>query len=143
MKAITKEERKKIVEAIGKAEKATSGEIRVHIDRNCKGDVLTQSAWWFHKLKMDQTQARNGVLVYVATESKKFAIIGDAGIDAKVPENFWEETKQKMTEYFKQGNLADGIIYGVLEAGRLLASYFPCQSDDVNELSNEISFGGQ
>ncbi len=136
----TAEEKNAIIEAIKNAELNTSGEIRVHIDRTCTEDVLDRAAWWFKKLKMEKTQLRNGVLIYIAFESKKFAIIGDAGINSAVPANFWESTKEKMQEQFRQEQFVKGIVAGVIEVGERLKVSFPYQSDDVNELSDEISF---
>ena len=135
------EEKQRIVDAIRAAEKNTSGEIRVHIDKTCNEDVLDRAAWWFKQLKMEKTKQRNGVLIYIATESKKFAIIGDAGINATVPADFWESTKNGMLNHFKQNRFADGIVYAVLEAGMRLKDAFPYQADDVNELDDDISFG--
>lgn len=140
-KYFTQAQQDQIVSAIQSAELNTSGEIRVHIDTICKDDALDQAAWLFAKLKMHKTKLRNGVLIYVAIESKKLAIIGDAGINAVVPDNFWVDTKQKMVEAFKHGQYADGIAQATEEVGLLLKKYFPYASDDKNELSDEISFG--
>ncbi len=84
---------------------------------------------------------RNGVLFYLAIEDRKFAILGDAGINARVPSDFWDATKELMVEKFKLGLMAEGLIAGILMAGEQLKSHFPYQQDDVNELSDEISFG--
>ena len=92
-------------------------------------------------LKMYKTQARNGVLIYVAVESRKFAIIGDAGINNAVPENFWNSIKEKMAHAFSQGDYVQGISEAIREAGLSLKKYFPYQSDDINEQPDEISFG--
>lgn len=138
---LTKEEKLKIIQAIEKAELNTSGEIRVHFESSCKSDVLDQAAFIFKKLNMNKTELRNGVLFYVAIKNRKFAILGDAGINSKVPENFWDTTKDAVLSDFKQGNFADGLIAGINLAGQQLKKHFPYQSDDVNELSNEISFG--
>lgn len=137
----SKEQQKQIVEAIQQAETNTSGEIRVHIESKCNEDVLDHAAWLFNYLKMDTTAQRNGVLIYLAVESKKFAIIGDKGINAVVPTDFWDTTKEKMKSHFSQGQLTEGIVSAVLAAGEHLKAFFPYQSDDVNELSDEISFG--
>lgn len=142
-KYFSKEEQNRIVSAIVEAEKNTSGEIRVHIDLKCKEDVLDHAAWLFHTLKMDKTSLRNGVLIYLAIESHKFAIIGDQGINQTVPENFWEETKEGMFELFKKGNYTDGIVLGIRESGEKLKAFFPYHKEDANELSDEISFGGE
>lgn len=140
-KYFTKEQQKRIVDSIIEAELDTSGEIRVHIERFCKEDVLDHAAWLFSQLEMDKTEQRNGVLIYLAVESHKFAIIGDKGINAVVPPDFWESVKVIMREKFAMGDFTTGISLAVLEAGRLLKQYFPYHHDDVNEQPDEISFG--
>ena len=137
----TVEEKASIKQAIQEAELNTSGEIRVHVESKCKGDVLDRAADVFYHLKMDKTKLRNGVLFYLAVKSQKFAIIGDKGINAVVPENFWQEIKEMMASHFKTGEFALGLSKGIEEAGNSLKQHFPYQSDDVNELSDEISFG--
>ena len=129
-----------MVAAIQQAEKATSGEIRVHIENHCRKNVLDRAADVFAQLKMHKTAAQNGVLVYVALEDRKLAILGDAGINAKVPANFWEGIKIRMVEQFKQGLITEGIREAVLSAGNALKTYFPYQTDDKNELPDDISF---
>ncbi len=134
-------EKKQITDAIKTAELNTSGEVRVHVEGRCKGDVLDCAAYWFEQLKMHKTAARNGVLFYLAVTDRKFAILGDAGINAKVSENFWGNIKEHMLDRFKEGRFADGLSEGILMAGEQLKTHFPYQDDDVNELSDEISFG--
>jgi uncharacterized membrane protein len=130
-----------IRDAIREAERDTSGEIRVHIDNRCKGDVLDRAAWWFEKLEMHKTEKRNGVLFYLAVKDRKFAILGDAGINAVTPGDFWDHIKEKMLEHFSAGAFAEGLSTGIRMAGKELKSSFPHQKDDVNELPDEISFG--
>lgn len=130
-----------IEQAIKEAELNTSGEIRVHLESKCSGDPLQRAVYIFNYLKMYRTQARNGVLVYVAVESRKFAIIGDAGINAVVPEHFWDGIKDQMRVSFSAGNYVDGLVQAVRESGVSLKKYFPYQSDDINEQPDEISFG--
>jgi len=137
----TEEEKEKIINAIREAEKNTSGEIKVHVENKCRGNVLERALHWFDKLKMRETKLRNGVLIYLAVKSKKFAIIGDEGINKVVPDDFWEDIKEKMTDRFKKGEFTLGLTEGILETGKALKKYFPYQKDDVNELSDEISFG--
>ena len=127
--------------AVRAAELNTSGEVRVHIEKHCKDDVLDRAAYIFEKLEMHKTELRNGVLFYLAVEDRKFAILGDAGINQKVPENFWEEIKKEMLKQFQEGNFTKGLSEGIMQAGRELKTHFPYQQDDVNELSDEISFG--
>ncbi|TRX62968.1 TPM domain-containing protein [Carboxylicivirga sp. M1479] len=134
-------ERKQIVDAIKQAELNTSGEIRVHLDKHCNENVLDRAAYWFEKLQMHQTEQRNGVLFYLAYEDHKFAVLGDAGINQKVPDDFWNSIKDLMLANFKEGRFADGLANGIIESGKQLRAHFPYQSDDVNELSDEISFG--
>ena len=134
-------EKEKIVKAVKLAEKETSGEIRVHIDKRCKGDVMDRASFIFEKLEMHKTELRNGVLFYLAVDDHKFAILGDAGINLSVPKDFWEEVKQNMLERFKENEFAEGLIIGIGMAGDKLKTFFPYHLDDVNELDDEISFG--
>ncbi|MCK5337998.1 MAG: TPM domain-containing protein [Bacteroidales bacterium] len=134
------EQRDDIKQAIMNAELDTSGEIRVHIDSKCKGEVMDRAFEVFKKLKMHDTGLRNGVLFYLAVKNRKFAIIGDKGINEVVPEDFWEELKSDMLDAFREGNFTDGLIDGITRAGIHLKQHFPYQTDDVNELSDEISF---
>ncbi|MEI7423336.1 MAG: TPM domain-containing protein [Prolixibacteraceae bacterium] len=130
-----------VVKAIKAAEHLTSGEIRVHIESVCKGEVLDRTAWLFKSLKMHKTALRNGVLIYLSTTDRKFAIIGDAGINAVVPEGFWNDVKDLMISNFSKGNISDGFVLGIAMVGEKLKEFFPYQEDDVNELPDEISYG--
>ena len=135
------EQKKQIVEAVQAAEKETSGEIRVHIAERCKGDVLDCAAYIFEKLEMHKTRLRNGVLFYLSVKDRKFAILGDAGINAVVPENFWNEVKDAMLDEFRKGHFSEGLVKGIAMAGEKLKAFFPYKDDDINELSDDISFG--
>ncbi len=137
----SKEEKDAIHKAILNAELDTSGEIRVHIESVCKGDVLDRAAYLFKKLGMHKTELHNGVLIYLAVESHKFAIIGDHGINATVPENFWDDIKAKMEEHFSKGDFVTGLTTGITLTGKQLKKHFPHQLNDINELPDEISFG--
>lgn len=139
----TEEVNAKVVAAIEDAELATSGEVRLHVDDFCKGDVLDRAAYIFEKLEMHKTDLRNGVLFYVAVSDRKFAILGDAGINQKVPDNFWDEVKDIVLSNFKEGNYEAGLSEGIRKAGEQLKAHFPYQKDDENELDNEISFGDE
>lgn len=134
-------EEAQIVTAIRAAEQSTSGEIRVHVERNCTGDAMERAAYFFKKLGMHRTKLANGVMIYVALEAHRFAIIGDRGINEKVPTDFWESTRNHMAELFKQGLPAEAIAAGVSEAGEQLKRFFPVAAGDVNELSNEVTYG--
>jgi uncharacterized membrane protein len=134
-------EKIRVVNAIKQAELNTSGEIRVHIEDRCKGNVLDRASDVFAMLKMHKTALRNSVLFYLALKDHQFAILGDAGINALVPDNFWESTKEAMLQHFKDGNFAEGLAVGITMAGDKLKEHFPYQKDDVNELPNDISFG--
>jgi uncharacterized membrane protein len=138
---LTPGQEKEIVEAIIQAEKQTSGEIRVHIEKTSNGDVNERAHNVFHLLKMDETELQNGVLIYVAVEDRSFVICGDKGIDKVVPKNFWDKTKEVIENQFKNGNFKDGIMEGVLMAGEQLKHFFPYTNNDRNELDNEISKG--
>ncbi len=137
----TKTQKDEIRKSILMAELDTSGEIKVHIENNCEEEVLDRAAYWFTALKMDKTELRNGVLFYLAVKSKKFAIIGDEGINKEVPKDFWDEVKEEMTAHFAKKEFTEGLALGIQKAGILLKKHFPRHSDDINELSDEISFG--
>jgi uncharacterized membrane protein len=140
-KFFTEQDQLAIKNAIIQAEKGTSGEIRVHIEDKFRGDVLDQASYIFKKLKMHETEQRNGVLFYLAVRNRKFAIIGDSGINSKVPEGFWDQIKEKMTEHFRNSRFSEGLQEGIQLAGEKLIEYFPYLKNDTNELSDEISFG--
>lgn len=138
---LTVTQEQQIIEAIKTAEKNTSGEIRVHIEKNTEKPPMERALEVFHSLKMDTTNLRNGVLFYIAVESKQFAIIGDEGINIKVPENFWESEKELVISHFLNKEFAKGIELAIIEVGKKLKDFFPYQSNDTNELSDEISKG--
>lgn len=137
---MTAEEKERIVKAIEAAERQTSGEIRLRVERLCAEDVLDRAAWWFKKLKMHKTFLRNGVLIYVAVDDRKSAIIGDVGIHGKLGDGYWARTLAAMTARFREGVLADGIVETIHEVGERLKEAFPYDAVyDQNELSDEIS----
>jgi uncharacterized membrane protein len=138
---LTLAEKISVVKAVKQAELNTSGEVRVHIENSCKGDVLDRATDVFAMLKMHKTELRNGVLFYLALKDHKFAVLGDAGINAVVPDNFWESMKDIMVEHFSQKNYAVGLAKGIEMAGEKLKEHFPYQTDDINELPDDISFG--
>jgi len=136
----SKEQQAQILAAVKEAEMETSGEIRVHIESSLKGDVLDRAAWLFNKLGMDKTAERNGVLFYLAVNDKKFAILGDMGINAKVHTGFWDDISEHLKKNFKEGRFTEGLSDGIIMAGNQLKTHFPFKKDDVNELPDEISF---
>ncbi len=138
---LTTEEEQEIVEAIRVAELNTSGEIRVHIEKTCKGNPTGRALEVFHNLKMDNTKLRNAVLIYLAIQDKSFVIYGDKGINDVVTSNFWDSTKSSMQSHFKLGRFKVGLIEGILKSGKQLKTYFPYLDYDTNELTNEISKG--
>jgi len=138
---LTALEEQEIVAAILEAEKSSSGEIRVHIESHTSLVHDERAKEVFHLLKMDNTKEENGVLIYIAVNDRKFAIYGDRGIDKVVPDDFWESTKNAIQEQFVNSNFKQGIINGILRAGKELNSHFPWKPTDTNELSDEISKG--
>jgi len=138
---LTKEDEQEIVEAIRMAEKNTSGEIRVHIEKSTSIDAYDRAMEVFHELNMDETELQNGVLIYLAVEDRNFVICGDKGINDVVQSDFWNCTRDIMVAEFKKGDFKQGLIDGITRAGEQLQKYFPWQEGDKNELSNEISRG--
>ena len=137
---LTAQQQATVVDAVRLAEKGTSGEIRIHIDRECKTTPVKRAEEVFNRLGMHKTAQRNGVLIYVAVDSKVFAIIGDKGINDVVPENFWSDVIETMGDKFRKGHFTEGLCKGAIMAGEKLKIYFPYQDDDVNELPDSISF---
>jgi uncharacterized membrane protein len=137
------EEKKHILQSIQTAEENTSGEIRVHIENHCTREVLDRAAFLFGKLKMHKTEKRNGVLFYLAIADKKFAILGDAGINAVTPDDFWDGIKDSMAALFSEGKFTDGLCKGIEMTGEALKKHFPHMKDDINEQKDDISFGNK
>ncbi len=136
---LTEVEQTQVVDAIKTAELNTSGEIRVHLEEHHEKEAFERALELFGELHMHETEQRNGVLIYVATADHQFAIIGDEGIDAVTPDDFWDSTKEEMQALFRQGKFALGLTAGILKAGKELQAHFPYQKGDQNELSDEIS----
>lgn len=140
MSFLTEQEQDLVTSAISNAEKLTSGEIRIAVEKHCPGEAFERATAYFAKLGMDKTSLHNGVLIYIAYADQKFAIIGDRGIHRVVPPDFWETTQVAMKAHFASGNILNGIIAGVQLAGEKLAAHFPPQNGDINELPNDIIF---
>ncbi|MCK4464325.1 MAG: TPM domain-containing protein [Bacteroidales bacterium] len=136
-----KQEKENITLAIKEAELNTSGEIRIHIEGKCKEEVMDRAVYIFEKLGMHKTELRNGVLFYLAVNDHKFAILGDAGINQVVPDDFWDEIKKSMLDFFSEKQFSEGLSRGIKMAGEQLKNHFPYQEYDINELPDEISFG--
>ena len=134
-------DRLQILAEIKEAEKNTSGEIRLFIEDDCGENVLDRAAFIFNELEMDKTKERNGVLFYLATNSRQFAILGDQGIHSKVEKDFWHAIKHQMQNYFTEGNFLKGLTIGIKMSGDALKKYFPYNKNDKNELSDDIVFG--
>jgi uncharacterized membrane protein len=133
-------DQQKISAAIQEAEQQTSGEIRVHVQpKALGGDMRTVAERTFERLGMTKTALRNGVLLFIATEEQHFVILGDKGIDDKVPAGFWDEIAAKLTIHFSKGEFTEGIVEAITAAGVQLREYFPRAAGDVNELSDHIN----
>lgn len=135
------EQKQQIRAAVERLELKTTGEIRLHVEGECKDDAYARALQIFHKLHMHKTRHRNAVLFYLAMNNNKFAIVGDEGIHKKVPENFWVTVKDHVITQFKQGKFAEGICEGIDMAGEMLHKHFPKNATDKNQLSDEISYG--
>jgi uncharacterized membrane protein len=137
----SKQDQEDIRQAIASAELDTSGEIRVHIENTCSGDVLDRAAFVFRQLGMHKTALRNGVLIYLAVKNRRFAVIGDSGINKVVPDNYWDDIKAGMLNNFRDNRFTEGLVAAITSAGQQLKKHFPHLRDDVNELSDDLSFG--
>lgn len=133
-------EQERIKTAIQNAELNTSGEIRVHLEETCKNNPVKRAIQVFEKLQMHKTALRNGVLIYLSVADRKLAIIGDQGINKAVPSDFWDEISAQMKLDFAMGKTCEGLEKAIQASGEKLKQFFPYQSDDINELPDEISF---
>ena len=139
---LTPSQQEQVLAAIRSAELVTSGEVRVHIETNClENDVIERAKQVFADLGMHRTDLKNGVLFYLATDDRKFAVLGDKGINERVPDNFWNNVRDRMRAHFKKNEFAEGLSQGIQLAGEQLKMFFPRQANDINELSDDISFG--
>ncbi len=140
IKFFNEEEETLIIDSIRSAERNTSGEIRVHLEDKCKGDIMKKAIKTFKRLGMEKTKDRNGVLLFLAPERKEFVILGDEGINNIVGQHFWEEERDLMLSYFREEKFAEGIAAAIEQIGEKLRAHFPYQSDDQNELPDDISY---
>ncbi len=129
-----------LIEAVAQAELETSGEIRLHIENFCFGNEIKRSEKVFTKLNMHKTKERNGVLIYIATFSKKIAVVGDEGIHQKLGNEFWQKLVNELIKDFRENRKAPALAKCILACGEQLGKFFPIKSDDENELTNTISF---
>jgi len=136
----TEQEQQRIVNAIGEAELHTSGEIRLHLENFCLGNEIKAAKKIFARLQMHKTKDRNGVLIYVATYSRKIAIIGDEGIHSKLGTPYWDKLVANMIENFKAGRKAEALAESIIDCGKQLKAFFPRANDDANELNDQISY---
>ncbi|HOZ87054.1 MAG TPA: TPM domain-containing protein [Bacteroidia bacterium] len=136
----TQQEQEMLIDAIAKAELHTSGEIRLHIENFCFGSEIKTAEKVFTRLKMHQTEERNGVLIYIATLSRKVAVIGDEGIHQKLGTQFWQSLVNDLIKQFKADKKAPALAACIIECGKQLGKFFPLSDRDTNELSNNISF---
>lgn len=138
---LSSEDKEQIKNAVALAEEHTNAEIRVFVEQQCSDSPLDRAKFLFHKLDMDKTKDRNGVLIYLAYESRKFALFGDQGIHEKVGQSFWNDTTADMQGLFRQGKFYEGILEGLKDCGEQLSKYFPKDEHDTNELPNDIIIG--
>ena len=137
---IPSEGQRRIADAITAAERHTTGEICVHVTPRCRGNVMKRAVKTFNRLHLYTTKRRNAVLIFIAYEDRKLAILGDTAIHEAVPEGFWDGEVEELTNYLKAGRPVDGLCAIIARMGERLSEYFPGERDDENELSNEVTF---
>ena len=137
---IPNEGQRRIADAITAAERHTTGEICVHVTPRCRGNVMKRAVKTFNRLHLYTTKRRNAVLIFIAYDDRKLAILGDTAINEAVPEGFWDGEVEELTNYLKAGRPVDGLCAIIARMGERLSEYFPGERDDENELSNEVTF---
>jgi len=136
-----------IAGAIRAAETRTSAEIRVHLERRVprrlfrrRHDALARAQRVFRRLGMHRTAERHGVLIYIAVEERRLAVVGDEGIHARVGDTHWNEVRDLMIEILREKGPPRRALERAIETlGRALAEHFPRRPDDRNELSDDVS----
>ena len=136
-------EKQELAAAISAAEEGTRGEIRVYLEKHGKEEALDRALKVFRQLKMHETEGNTGVLIYVAYDDRKLAILGDRGIHEKVPENFWDDVKAGMVANFAEGKFLTGLKEAISKCGEHLKKHFPSTDHNPNELSNEVVIGDE
>ena len=137
---IPNEGQRRIADAITAAERHTTGEICVHVTPRCRGNVMKRAVKTFNRLHLYTTKRRNAVLIFIAYDDRKLAILGDTAINEALPEGFWDGEVEELTNYLKAGRPVDGLCAIIARMGERLSEYFPGERDDENELSNEVTF---
>jgi uncharacterized membrane protein len=137
----SREEQQRLIAAITEAENKTSGEIRVHLERKATGDPYEEAKILFERLGMTKTGLRNGVLIYMTLSDNNLVILGDKAINQKVTEKFWDDVLKTMLAKFQKDHFIEGLENGIALIGDKLLQFFPLTTNDINELSNEISTG--
>ena len=138
-KFLSKLDSDRIVAAIADAEKRCSGEIRVHVTRRKPDNLEERARRRFELLGMTRTAERNGVLLYVAPQLRRFQILGDSGIHEKCGDDFWKETAGEIEAHFRRGDFTEGLVQGIQKVGDVLAAHFPRKAGGVNELPDEVT----
>ena len=137
----TQAEEARIIGAIKEAEHTTSGEIRFFVESKCEGDAYERGVAVFHHLQLHEKNHRNGVLIYLATKDRKFAIVGDEAIHTKVTDNFWESVRSTMIDMFKEGKITEGVCEAVKQVGEKLKESFPFDANDTKGYTDKINHG--
>ena len=137
---IPNEGQRRIADAITAAERHTTGEICVHVTPRCRGNVMKRAVKTFNRLHLYTTKRRNAVLIFIAYDDRKLAILGDTAINEAVPEGFWDGEVEELTHDLEAGRPVDGLCAIIARMGERLSEYFPGERDDENELSNEVTF---
>jgi uncharacterized membrane protein len=132
-------DRKRVSEAIARAEARTSGEIRVFVTHKKCPDALGAAREHFDRLGMAKTKQRNGVLIFISPRARTFAIVGDKGVHEKCGAAFWSEVSHAMSVEMKEGHLTAALVHAVEKAGAVLARHFPFEAGDSDELPNDIA----
>ncbi|MCS6990536.1 MAG: TPM domain-containing protein [Chitinophagales bacterium] len=137
---LTDEDQQQLADLIAACEHQTSAEIKIFLEPWCWGDPLRRARQKFKELHLHRTRLRNGLLLYVAYQSHRFAVVGDEGLCQKLPPQFWEHLRDELIELFRKFPLAEALGHAIRRCGRELSHYFPAVSPNPNELSNTIEF---
>jgi uncharacterized membrane protein len=137
---ITPEEQNRLLDKIARIEKRSSGEVRIHVTGRRVKDPLETARSTFTSLGMTRTKRRNGVLVFLSLPSRRFAIVGDQGIDQVTPADYWGRLRDTLAEHFAAGSYCQGLLEIMDRVESVLVEHFPYEKGDVDELPDDISY---
>lgn len=94
----------------------------------------------FFEKELYRTRDATGILIFVSLLEHKVWILGDRGIDEKIPPGFWNNLAVELAAGIREGHPCETLCSTIARCGEELKKHFPRKPDDKNELTNELIF---